>query len=115
MGLVSEKGAGRFVGRTDEAAVEVMDQHGQRVALEQQTEVLFLLLEIGNVDADANRAASFDLALLDHDAAAVGKPLFVAASGLPQLLDAMGQPLLLAPYRFRIVPALDADAQGVGQ
>src|SRR3546814_10900122 len=61
MGLVSEKGAGRFVGRTDEAAVEVMDQHGQRVALEQQTEVLFLLLEIGNVDADRSEEHTSEL------------------------------------------------------
>src|SRR3546814_15568437 len=80
MGLVSEKGAGRFVGRTDEAAVEVMDQHGQRVALEQQTEVLFLLLEIGNVDADANRSASFDLALLDQDRKSVVEGTSVSVS-----------------------------------
>ena len=60
-------------------------------------------------------AAVLGQPLLDQDAAAVGQRLLVACAGLIQPGEPLGDPLFLAADRFRIIAALDADADGVLQ
>ena len=88
------------------------DEHRNRIAIEQQPERRLALLQLGDVDAQADDAAVLGPPLLDQDAAAVGENLLVALAGLIEL-EALGDPLFLAADRFGIVAARDADAQRV--
>ena len=93
--------------------VERADDHGDRVAVEQQAERGLALLQFGDVDAQADDAAVIGAALLDQDDAAIRQRLLVALAGLMQLLQPRGDPFVLVAGRFRIVAAGDADAQRI--
>ena len=99
----------------DALAVERADDHRHRVAVEQQAERGLALLQLGDVDAQADHTAVRCELLLDQHHAAVGEPLLVARGGLMQPCQPFGDPLLLAAFGFRIIAARDADADGVGQ
>src|SRR5437879_8051202 len=95
--------------------VQRADDHRNRIAVEQQPERGLALLQLGDVDAQANDAAVLGQSLLDQDAAAVGKDLLMAFAGLIKLGEPLGDPLLFAAGRFGIIAALDADADGILQ
>ena len=99
----------------DALVVQRADDHRNRIAVEQQPERGLALLQLGDVDAQADDAAILGQPLLDQDAAAVGKELLVAFAGLIELGEPLGDPFFLAADRFRIIAALDADADGVLQ
>jgi protein tyrosine phosphatase (PTP) superfamily phosphohydrolase (DUF442 family) len=77
--------------------------------------LLFALLQLGDVDAQADDVAALGQPLLDQDDPAVGKDLLMAFAGLIKFCQPLGDPLFFAADRFRIVAALDADADGVLQ
>ena len=106
---------GGVVDAEDALVVQRADDHGNGIAVEQQPERGLALLQLGDVDAQADDAAVLGQPLLDQDAAAVGQRLLVAFAGLIQPGQPLGDPLFLAADRFRIVAALDADADGVLQ
>ena len=106
---------GGVVDAEDALVIQRADDHRNRVAVEQQPERGLALLQLGDVDAQADDAAVLGQALLDQDAAAVGQRLFVAFAGLVKLSSRCGDPFFLAADRFRIVAALDADADRVLQ
>ena len=93
--------------------VERADEHRHRIAVEQQAEGLLALLHLGDVDAQADDAAVAGAALLDQDTAAVGQPLLVAAAGISSSASRSASHSSSRPIGFRIVAALDADAQRV--
>ena len=66
----------------DALVVQRADDHGNRIAVEQQPKRGLALLQLGDVDAQADDAAVLGQPLLDQDAAAVGKDLLVAFAGL---------------------------------
>ena len=86
---------------------------GTGIAVEQQPERGLALLQLGDVDAQADDAAVLGQPFLDQDDAAVGQHLLMALAGLIQLLDPLGDPFFLAADRFRIIAARDADADRV--
>ena len=96
-------------------AIERADDHRNRIAVEQQPERGLALLQLGDIDAQADDAAVLGQPLIDQDDAAVGQRLLVPLAGLVQLLEPLGDPFFLAADRFRIIAALDADADGVFQ
>ena len=91
------------------------DDHRNRIAVEQQPERGLALLQLGDVDAQADDAAVLGQPFLDQDAAAVGQDLLVALAGLIEPGQPLGDPLFLAADRFGIVAALDADPDGILQ
>ena len=97
----------------DALAVQRADDHRHRVAVEQQPERSLALLELRDIDAQADDAAVRCQPLLDQNDAAVGQDLLMALAGLIELLDPFGDPFFLAPGRFRIIAARDANADGV--
>ncbi len=99
----------------DAFAVQRADDHRHRIAVEQQPERGLALLQLGDIDAQADDAAVLGQPLLDQDDAAVGQGLLVALAGLVELGQPLGDPFFLAADRFRIVAARDADADGVLQ
>src|SRR6202022_3468170 len=104
-----------IVDAQDALVVQRADDHGNGVAVEQQPKRGLALLQLGNVDAQADDATVLGQPLLDQDAAAVAKDLLVAVAGLIQSGQPLGDPLLFAADRFRIIAALDADADGILQ
>ena len=106
---------GGVVDAENALVVERADDHGDGVAVEQQPERGLALLQLGDVDAQADDAAVLGQPLLDQDDAAVGQCLLVASVGLVQFGQPLGDPLILAADRFRIVAALDTDANGILQ
>ena len=103
------------VDRQDAQIVEAVDEHRHRIAVEQQPERRLALLHLGDVDAQPDDAAVAGAALLDQDGAAVGQRLLVAAVRIEQLVEPLLHPFFFAAERLRIVAALDADAQRVGE
>ena len=106
---------GGIVDAEDTLVVQRADDHRNGIAFEQQPERSFALFQLGDVDAQADDAAALGQPLLDQDDAAIGKRLFMAFAGLIQPGEPVGNPLFLASDRFRIIAALDADANGVLQ
>jgi hypothetical protein len=97
----------------DALVIERADDHGNRIAVEQQPERGLALLQAGNVDAQADDAAVLGQPLLDQDDATVGELLLVAVAGLIESCNTLGDPRLFAADRLRIVATRDADADGV--
>ncbi len=93
--------------------VERADDHGHGIAVEQQAERGLALLQFGDVDAQADDAAVVGQALVDQDDATVRQLLLVARTGLIELLQTFGDPLVLMTDGLGIVAAGDADAQRV--
>src|SRR5206468_7782374 len=91
------------------------DDHRNRIAVEQQPERGLALLQLGDIDAQADDAAILGQAFIDQDDAAVGQRLLMALAGLVQLFEPRGDPFFLAPDRLRIIAARDADADGILQ
>src|SRR3984957_10793929 len=99
----------------DTLVVQRADNHGNRIAVEQQPERSLSLLQLGDVDAQADNAAIFGQSLLDQNAAAVSPDLVVALAGPKEPGEPLGDPFLFAADRFGIIAALDADTDGVLQ
>ncbi len=97
----------------DAFIVERADDHGDGIAVEQQPERGLALLQFADVDAQADDAAALGQPLLDQDDASVGKRLLMASTGLKKLAQPLVDPFLFAPDSFRIIAALDADADGI--
>ena len=91
------------------------DDHRNRIAVEQQPERGLPLLQLGDIDAQADDAAILGQAFIDQDDAAVGQRLLMPLAGLVQLLEPRGDPFFLAPECLRIIAARDADADGILQ
>src|SRR5512132_3421897 len=91
------------------------DDHRNRIAVEQQPERGLPLLQLGDIDTQADDAAILGQAFIDQDDAAVGQRLLVPLAGLIQLLEPRGDPFFLAPDGLRIIAPRDADADGVLQ
>ncbi len=66
----------------DAFLVHRADDHGNRIAVEQQPKRGLALLQFGDVDAQADDAAILGQPLFDQDAATVGQDLLVAFAGL---------------------------------
>src|SRR5271165_1231661 len=94
-------------------AVERADDHGDGIAVEQEAKRRFALLQLGDVDAQADDAAILGQPLLDQDDPAVGELLLVARVGLVHLGEPLGDPFLFAAGGFRIVAARDANAKRI--
>ena len=94
----------------DALVVQRADDHRHRIAVEQQAERSLALLQLGDVDAQADHAAVAGQPLLDQDDAAVGQRLLMALAGLMEPFQPLGDPFFLAADRFRIFAARDADA-----
>jgi hypothetical protein len=99
----------------DTLVIQSANDHGNGIAVEQQPKRGLALLQLGDVDAQADDAAIRGQPLLDQDAAAVGQPLLVASTRLIKFGEPLGDPLLLAADRFRIIAALHANANGILQ
>src|ERR1700722_2492897 len=106
---------GRIVDTEDAFVVQRTDDHGNRIAVEQQPKRGFALFQLGDVDAQADDAAVLGQPLLDQDAAPVGQDLLMALAGLIEPGDPLGDPFFFAADRFGIIAALDADADGILQ
>ncbi len=104
-----------IVDAKDALVVQRADDHGHGIAVEQQPERGLALLQLGDVDAQADDAAVLGQPLLDQDAAAVAQGLLVALAGLIKPFEPLRDPLFLAADRFGIIAALDADADGILQ
>ena len=91
------------------------DDHRNRIAVEQQPERGLALLQLGDIDAQADDAAVLGQAFIDQDDAAVGQRLLMPLAGLVQLLEPRGDPFFLAADGFRIIAARDADADRILQ
>ena len=68
----------------DALVVQRADDHRHRIAVEQQPERRLALLQLGDVDAQADDAAVRGQPFLDQDDAAVGQRLLVTLAGLIQ-------------------------------
>jgi hypothetical protein len=97
----------------DTFLVQRADDHGNRIGVEQQPKRGLALLQLGDVDAQADDATILGQPLFDQDAAAVGQDLLVALAGLIKPGEPLGDPLLFTADRFGIIAALHADADGV--
>src|SRR5215216_3571832 len=91
------------------------DDHRNRIAVEQQPERRLPLLQLGDIDAQANDAAIPGQAFIDQDDAAVGQRLLMPLAGLEQFLEPGGDPFFLAPDGLRIIAARNADADRILQ
>ena len=69
----------------DALVVQRADDHGNGIAVEQQPERRLALLQLGDVDAQADNAAVLGQPLLDQDDAAVAEVLLVPFAGLIEL------------------------------
>lgn len=102
-----------IVDAEDALVVQRADDHRDGIAVEQQAERGFALLQLGDVDAQADHAAVIGQALVDQDDAAVRQHLLVARAGLIEFLQPLGDPLVLLAHGLRVVAAGNADAQRV--
>ena len=106
---------GGVIDAEDALIVQRAHDHRNRIAVEQQPERGLALLQLGDVDAQADDTAASGQPLLDQDDAAVGKRLLMAPVGLMKPGQPLRDPLFLAADRLGIVAALDADPNGVLQ
>ncbi len=97
----------------DALVVHRANDHGNGIAVEQQPERGFTLLQLGDVDAQTDDTAIPGQPLLDQDDAAIAEDLLVPFAGVIKLLEPFGDPFLFATDRFGIVAALDTDADGI--
>ena len=67
--------------------IQRADDHRHRIAVEQQPERRLALLQLGDIDAQADDAAILGQPLIDQDDAAVGQRLLMPLAGLVQLLS----------------------------
>ncbi|MGY4432960.1 hypothetical protein ACVWWO_005437 [Bradyrhizobium sp. F1.13.1] len=104
-----------IVDAEDALVVQRADDHGDRIAVEQQPERGLALLQLGDVDAQADDAAVLGQPLVNQDDAAVRQLLLVARAGLIELLQPLRDPFFLMAGSFGIIAAGDADAQRVLQ
>jgi hypothetical protein len=111
--LVTVMGDGGIVGAENLRVNGIADDHRHRIAFEQQPERRLALLQLGDVDAQADDPSIAGQPLLDQDAAAVGEDLLMAAIGSLELAQPLLQPLLLAARGFQIVAPRHADPQGI--
>lgn len=102
-----------IVDAEDALVVQRADDHGNGIAVEQQAERGLALLQLGDVDAEANHAAVIGQALVDQDDAAVRQLLLVARAGLIEPSQTLRDPLVLVARRLRVVAAGNTDAQRV--
>ena len=72
-------------------------------------------LLFGDVDAKPDDAAVAGAPLLDQDGVPVSQLLLVASIRVEEFVQPRRHPLFFAAERLRIVAALDADSQRVGQ
>src|SRR6185295_17615084 len=91
------------------------DDHRNRIGVEQQPERRLPLLQLGDIDAQADDAAILGQTFVDQDDAAVGQRLLMPLAGLEQLLEPCGDPFFLAADGLRIIAARDADANRIFQ
>jgi hypothetical protein len=99
----------------DALVVERSNDHRHRIAVEQEAERCLALLQLGDVDEQADGAAIVGLALLDQDDATVGRPLFMACARPIEPCQSPGDPFFLTADRFRIIAARNPDANSVGE
>lgn len=102
-----------IVDAEDALIVQRADDHWDGIAVEQQAKRGLALLQLGDVDAQADDAAVVGQPLVDQDDAAVRQLLFVARAGLIEPLQPLGDPFFLMAGSLGIVAAGDADAQRV--
>lgn len=106
----------RGVVDTDDVLVVLgADDHRHRIAVEEQPERGFALLELGDINAQANHAAVTGQPFFDQDAAAIRQHLLVALARMIKFFEALGEPFLLAADGFGIIAAFDAGSQCIAQ
>src|SRR5215213_8061798 len=105
----------RVVDRENMFVPQRADDHRNRIGVEQQPERGLPLLQLGDIDAQADDAAVLGQAFVDQDDAAVGQRLLMPLAGLEHLLEPRGDPFFLAADRLWIIAARDADADGILQ
>src|SRR3954471_11867769 len=105
----------RIVDGENTLIAERADDHRNRIAVEQQPERGLPLLQLGDIDAQADDAAVLGQTFIDQDDAAVGQRLLMPLAGLEQLPEPRGDPFFLAADGFRIIAARDAYANRIFQ
>src|SRR5215213_9724236 len=105
----------RVVDRENMFVPQRADDHRNRIGVEQQPERGLPLLQLGDIDPQADDAAILGQAFIDQDDAAVGQRLLMPLAGLEHLLEPRGDPFFLAADRLRIIAPRDADADGILQ
>ncbi len=96
------------VGRAD-------NEHRDGIGVEQQTEGRLAGLDVGDVDAQPDKAAVRGPSFVDQDPAAIGQLLFNLALWIAHPLHALVEPRCLASGGFGIFAAFNADPQRVFQ
>ena len=108
--VVSTRG---LVGGEERCVVAREDEHRHRIAVEQQPERGLALLQVGDVDAQADDAAVAGAAAPRSGCSGRRRAPARAACRVVEQREPLRDPFLLAPDRGRIVAARDADAQRV--